>query len=43
MSSNPYENEPGYEDANSAEDKIAQKNYVMKVGLSVVKKLDVAC
>lgn len=31
MSSNPYENEPGYEDANGPEDKIAQKNYVMKV------------
>lgn len=38
MSSNPYENEPGYEDANSADDKISQKNYVMKVGFSVSKK-----
>lgn len=36
MSSNPYENEPGYEDANGPEDKIAQKNYVMKVGWSGV-------
>ena len=43
MSSNPYENEPGYEDANSAEDKISQKNYVMKVIFSVDKELDRAC
>lgn len=31
MSSNPYENEPGYESAKSSEDKQNQKNYVMKV------------
>lgn len=31
MSSNPYENEPGYESAKSTEDKQNQKNYVMKV------------
>jgi ubiquitin-conjugating enzyme E2 Z len=33
MSSNPYENEPGYESAKSSEDKQNQKNYVMKVSL----------
>lgn len=43
MSSNPYENEPGYEDANSAEDKIAQKDYVMKVRLSASCNFDKAC
>ncbi|OBT44397.1 hypothetical protein VE00_07075 [Pseudogymnoascus sp. WSF 3629] len=31
MSSNPYENEPGYESAKSSEDKQNQKNYVMKI------------
>lgn len=31
MSSNPYENEPGFENANSAEDKKAQAQYVAKV------------
>lgn len=33
MSSNPYENEPGYENARSAEDKKNIKNYVAKVVL----------
>ena len=33
MSSNPYENEPGYETARSAEDKKNIKNYVAKVVL----------
>lgn len=31
MSSNPYENEPGFEDANEAQDKKNQKEYVQKV------------
>lgn len=31
MSSNPYENEPGFENANSEEDKKNQKEYVAKV------------
>ena len=31
MSSNPYENEPGFENANSAEDKKNQQAYVAKV------------
>ncbi len=31
MSSNPYENEPGFEDANEASDKKNQKEYVQKV------------
>ena len=31
MSSNPYENEPGFENANSPEDKKAQGQYVAKV------------
>lgn len=32
MSSNPYENEPGFEDANEVSDKKNQKDYVQKVG-----------
>jgi len=32
MSSNPYENEPGFEDANETGDKKNQKDYVQKVG-----------
>jgi ubiquitin-conjugating enzyme E2 Z len=32
MSSNPYENEPGFEAANDAGDKKNQKDYVAKVG-----------
>lgn len=31
MSSNPYENEPGFEEANEAQDKKNQKEYVQKV------------
>lgn len=31
MSSNPYENEPGFEDANEESDKKAQKDYARKV------------
>lgn len=31
MSGNPYENEPGFEDANEASDKKNQKDYVDKV------------
>ena len=33
MSSNPYENEPGYENARSSEDKKNIANYVAKVRL----------
>jgi hypothetical protein len=32
MSTNPYENEPGFEDANEPPDKKNQKDYVQKVG-----------
>ncbi|KKA16680.1 hypothetical protein T310_9728 [Rasamsonia emersonii CBS 393.64] len=31
MSSNPYENEPGYEDAKSPEDKIMMAHYIAKI------------
>lgn len=31
MSSNPYENEPGFENANNSEDKKQQAAYVAKV------------
>ena len=31
LSSNPYENEPGFEDANEESDKKNQKDYVQKV------------
>jgi ubiquitin-conjugating enzyme E2 Z len=41
MSSNPYENEPGYEDAKSTEDKLNQKNYVMKVAEPLRLRLDI--
>jgi ubiquitin-conjugating enzyme E2 Z len=34
LSSNPYENEPGFEDANEESDKKAQKDYVQKVSAS---------
>ena len=30
MSTNPYENEPGFEDANEVSDKKNQKDYVQK-------------
>jgi ubiquitin-conjugating enzyme E2 Z len=36
MSSNPYENEPGFEDGKSDTDKKNQVDYVAKVG----RKLD---
>jgi len=32
MSSNPYENEPGFEDAHEPADKKNQSEYVQKVG-----------
>jgi ubiquitin-conjugating enzyme E2 Z len=31
MSANPYENEPGFEDANEPSDQKHQKEYVQKV------------
>lgn len=31
MSMNPYENEPGFEGANEAQDKKNQKSYIQKV------------
>lgn len=31
MSANPYENEPGFEDANETSDKKNQQDYVQKV------------
>ena len=31
MSSNPYENEPGFENANADDDKKAQAHYAAKV------------
>lgn len=39
MSPNPYENEPGFENANASEDKKAQAQYVAKVlTLSIFKQ-----
>lgn len=35
MSANPYENEPGYEEANNSDDKTNQKNYIMKVSVPI--------
>ncbi|MCJ1474335.1 hypothetical protein MMC13_002993 [Lambiella insularis] len=45
MSSNPYENEPGYESARSAEDKKNIKNYVAKIRhetlrISIITRLE---
>lgn len=45
MSSNPYENEPGYEDANNSDDKTNQKNYVLKIRhetlrITVIQRLE---
>ncbi|MCJ1397344.1 hypothetical protein MMC11_000536 [Xylographa trunciseda] len=45
MSSNPYENEPGYETARSAEDKKNIKNYVAKIRhetlrISIITRLE---
>ena len=39
MSTNPYENEPGFEEANEPSDKKNQKEYVQKV----VALLDLVC
>jgi ubiquitin-conjugating enzyme E2 Z len=45
MSSNPYENEPGFEDANEPSDKKNQKDYVQKIRhetlrVSVIQRLE---
>ncbi|KAK0733883.1 small conjugating protein ligase-like protein [Lasiosphaeria miniovina] len=45
MSSNPYENEPGFEDANEPSDKKNQKEYVQKIRhetlrVSVIQRLE---
>jgi ubiquitin-conjugating enzyme E2 Z len=45
MSSNPYENEPGFEDANDPTDKKNQKDYVQKIRhetlrISVIQRLE---
>lgn len=45
MSSNPYENEPGFEDANEPSDKKNQKDYVAKIRhetlrISIIQKLE---
>ncbi|KAK4201289.1 putative ubiquitin-conjugating enzyme E2 [Triangularia verruculosa] len=45
MSTNPYENEPGFEDANEASDKKNQKEYVQKIRhetlrISVIQRLE---
>jgi ubiquitin-conjugating enzyme E2 Z len=45
LSSNPYENEPGFEDANEESDKNAQKDYVQKIRhetlrISVIQRLE---
>ncbi|ELR06022.1 hypothetical protein GMDG_07733 [Pseudogymnoascus destructans 20631-21] len=42
MSSNPYENEPGYESAKSSEDKQNQKNYIRHetLRISIIQRLE---
>ncbi|KAG5929905.1 hypothetical protein E4U42_003966 [Claviceps africana] len=45
MSANPYENEPGFEDAHEESDKIAQKHYVQKIRheclrISIIQRLE---
>ncbi|KAF3007225.1 hypothetical protein E8E14_008005 [Neopestalotiopsis sp. 37M] len=45
MSSNPYENEPGFEDANTPSDKKYQKDYVAKIRhetlrISVIQRME---
>ncbi|KAF9879880.1 ubiquitin-conjugating enzyme [Colletotrichum karsti] len=45
MSGNPYENEPGFEDANEASDKKNQKDYVQKIRheslrISVIQRME---
>ena len=39
MSANPYENEPGFEDANEPSDKKNQKDYIQKVRHQQVSRL----
>jgi hypothetical protein len=43
MSANPYENEPGFEDANEPSDKKNQKDYIQKAWGTMVCKLYVNC
>ncbi|KAI0383845.1 UBC-like protein [Hypomontagnella monticulosa] len=45
MSSNPYENEPGFEDANEAHDKKNQKEYIAKIRhetlrISIIQRME---
>ncbi|TWU78022.1 hypothetical protein ED733_006499 [Metarhizium rileyi] len=45
LSANPYENEPGFEDANEESDKVYQKDYIQKIRheslrISVVQRLE---
>ena len=40
MSANPYENEPGFENANSKDDKKNQTNYVAKVAMNLATSAD---
>ncbi|KAL7629357.1 hypothetical protein AAE478_000877 [Parahypoxylon ruwenzoriense] len=45
MSANPYENEPGFEDANESQDKKNQKEYVAKIRhetlrISIIQRLE---
>ncbi|KAI1382168.1 UBC-like protein [Hypoxylon crocopeplum] len=45
MSSNPYENEPGFEDANEEHDKKAQQEYIAKIRhetlrISIIQRLE---
>lgn len=40
MSANPYENEPGFEDANEAQDKRNQRDYIQKVEFFSERSLD---
>ncbi|KAK2589843.1 hypothetical protein QQS21_012481 [Conoideocrella luteorostrata] len=45
MSANPYENEPGFEDANEPSDKVAQQQYVQKIRheslrISIIQRLE---
>lgn len=45
MSSNPYENEPGFEDANESSDKKNQKDYIAKIRhetlrISVIQRME---
>ena len=37
MSPNPFENEPGFENVNSEEDKKQQKEYIAKVRIILIK------